>query len=60
MEKVVVYDFIIIISSSSSIISFWQAKVRPTQGPYRPMKKKVPFTMAIGNVELMQECFHKH
>ena len=23
-------------------------------------KKKVPFSMAIGNGELVQECFHKH
>ena len=40
------------------IICFWQAILWPLKIVI--LQKKVPFSMAIGNGELMRQCFPKH
>ena len=41
-------------------VSFDRQSIGPKQGPFCIAKKQIPFRMAIGNVELMQEDFPKH
>ena len=49
------------VTSEVSLIRFWYAKLRPKQGLLRLAKKiRQPFSMAIGIVKLMHECFPKH
>ena len=52
--KVIIIIIIIII-----IVSFWQSTLLP-KDHLISWKKKVAFSMAIGNLELMHESFPKH
>ena len=46
--------------SSSSRICLIALRLELFIANYSLRKKKVPFSMAIGNGELMRECFPKH